>query len=212
MKELIIKAKNGCNEAKTIIIEENTGLIYSAMKAVFGTCFNDDYLSIGYSAILLAIDAYDVEREAKFSSFAYTYIYNEFRHEIRSWNTDLRKANYDTVLFSAPVRGKGDDPNEDTIGDLVSSTMQGVSDFDYIFEDNTNIWNAVRTLDEEDRIIFDAKYIRKLSRKEIAEMLGLKHLTSLQRKEQRLKWNLAVAMDFDYDPSKMHKQSGGRYK
>lgn len=212
MKELIIKAKNGCHEAQTIMIEENKGLIHKAMKRYFNTSFNEDLLSIGYGEILSAIKDYDLDRGIEFSTLAYTYICTKFRRELEKMEWNTHKANYDAVLLSAPVRGKGDSTTEDTVGDLLAATDGGLSDFEYLFQDGLSIWEAVKTLSEEEQIIFEAKYVRMLPRKEVAKIIGLKNVTGLQRREQKLKWNLATAMNYNYDPSKMDKKSGGRYK
>lgn len=73
--KLIELAKNGDEEARNQLIENNTGLIVSiAKKYCRNNSLFEDCLFEGKIALSLAIDSYDLEKKTPLSSFAYNRI------------------------------------------------------------------------------------------------------------------------------------------
>ena len=69
--ELIRQAKEGNKKAQEILVEENTGLIWSVVKRFQGRGYDkEDLFQIGSIGLLKCIDNFDLERKVKFSTYA----------------------------------------------------------------------------------------------------------------------------------------------
>ena len=65
--ELIRQAKEGNKKAQEILVEENTGLIWSVVKRFQGRGYDkEDLFQIGSIGLLKCIDNFDLERKVKF--------------------------------------------------------------------------------------------------------------------------------------------------
>ena len=64
--ELIRQAKEGNKKAQEILVEENTGLIWSVVKRFQGRGYDkEDLFQIGSIGLLKCIDNFDLERKSK---------------------------------------------------------------------------------------------------------------------------------------------------
>ena len=69
--ELIRQAKEGNKKAQEILVEENTGLIYSVAKRFVGRGVEmEDLIQIGSIGLLKAVDHFNASFEVKFSTYA----------------------------------------------------------------------------------------------------------------------------------------------
>ena len=69
--ELIRQAKEGNKKAQEILVEENTGLIWSVVKRFQGRGYDkEDLFQIGSIGLMKAIDKFDTNYEVKFSTYA----------------------------------------------------------------------------------------------------------------------------------------------
>lgn len=69
--ELIKQAKEGNKEAQSILVEENSGLIWSVVKRFQGRGYDkEDLFQIGSIGLLKCIENFDLERNVKFSTYA----------------------------------------------------------------------------------------------------------------------------------------------
>lgn len=73
------------------IIEQNTGLVKSIAKGYMssGRVF-DDLAQVGYIGLLSAIENYDPDKDAKFTTYASYMIKGEIRHYIRDRGSQIR--------------------------------------------------------------------------------------------------------------------------
>jgi RNA polymerase sporulation-specific sigma factor len=68
--ELIRQAKEGNKKAQEILVEENTGLIYSVAKRFVGRGVEmEDLIQIGSIGLLKAVDHFNASFEVKFSTY-----------------------------------------------------------------------------------------------------------------------------------------------
>lgn len=82
--ELIRQAKEGNKKAREILVEENTGLIWSVVKRFQGRGYDkEDLFQIGSIGLLKCIDNFDLERKVKFSTYAVPLIMGEIKRFLR---------------------------------------------------------------------------------------------------------------------------------
>ena len=82
--ELIRQAKEGNKKAQEILVEENTGLIWSVVKRFQGRGYDkEDLFQIGSIGLLKCIDNFDLERKVKFSTYAVPMIMGEIKRFLR---------------------------------------------------------------------------------------------------------------------------------
>lgn len=82
--ELIRQAKEGNKKAQEILVEENTGLIWSVVKRFQGQGYDkEDLFQIGSIGLLKCIDNFDLERKVKFSTYAVPLIMGEIKRFLR---------------------------------------------------------------------------------------------------------------------------------
>jgi RNA polymerase sporulation-specific sigma factor len=84
MTDALKKAKNGDKEASALLIEENSGLIWSIARRFFGRGVEaDDLYQLGCVGFLKAIQGYDEEYGTQFSTYAVPKISGEIRRFLR---------------------------------------------------------------------------------------------------------------------------------
>ena len=77
-------AQQGDQEAKTRLVEENTGLVWSIARRYFGRGVDpDDLYQLGCLGFLKAIDGFDLEFGTQFSTYAVPKIAGEIRRFLR---------------------------------------------------------------------------------------------------------------------------------
>ena len=83
-EELIIRSKSGDNEAKEILIKENSGLIWSVAKRFIGRGADvDDLYQLGCLGFIKAVDGFNPEFGTQFSTDAVPKISGEIRRFLR---------------------------------------------------------------------------------------------------------------------------------
>ena len=82
--ELLEKAREGDAEAKTQMVLENSGLIWSIVRRFFGRGVEpDDLYQLGCMGFLTAIEGFDMEYGTQFSTYAVPKISGEIRRFLR---------------------------------------------------------------------------------------------------------------------------------
>ena len=101
--ELIRQAKEGNKKAQEILVEENTGLIWSVVKRFQGRGYDkEDLFQIGSIGLLKCIDNFDLERKVKFSTYAVPLIMGEIKRFLRDdglvkVSRSLKEASYKII-------------------------------------------------------------------------------------------------------------------
>ena len=84
LEELIPLAKSGDKSAQGKIVEENTGLVWSAVKRFYGRGYeSEDLFQIGCLGLIKAIQKFDISFGVKFSTYAVPMIIGEIKRFIR---------------------------------------------------------------------------------------------------------------------------------
>ena len=84
VKELIKLAQNGDETAKSIIIKENSGLIWSIVRRFRDRgCDAEDLFQIGSIGLLKCIDKFDLDYNVEFSTYAVPMIMGEIKRFLR---------------------------------------------------------------------------------------------------------------------------------
>lgn len=84
---LLQRAQNGDEEAKEMIIQENTGLIWSVVRRFQGRGEQEDLFQIGSIGLLKCIEKFDFTYDVKFSTYAVPMIMGEIRRFLRDDGT-----------------------------------------------------------------------------------------------------------------------------
>ena len=86
--ELLIKIKNGDEEARTIFINGNLRLVLSVIQRFAGRGENpDDLFQIGCIGLIKSIDNFDLSQNVQFSTYAVPMIIGEIRRYLRDNNS-----------------------------------------------------------------------------------------------------------------------------
>ncbi len=87
-KELLIKVKNGDNEARETFINGNLRLVLSVVQRFNGRGENaDDLFQIGCVGLIKAIDNFDINQDVQFSTYGVPMIIGEIRRYLRDNNS-----------------------------------------------------------------------------------------------------------------------------
>jgi RNA polymerase sporulation-specific sigma factor len=87
-EELLIKVKNGDEEARTEFINGNLRLVLSVIQRFYGRGENaDDLFQIGCVGLIKAIDNFDLNQNVQFSTYAVPMIIGEIRRYLRDNNS-----------------------------------------------------------------------------------------------------------------------------
>jgi RNA polymerase sporulation-specific sigma factor len=85
--ELLIKIKNGDEEARNTFINGNLRLVLSVIKRFYGRGENvDDLFQVGCIGLIKAMDNFDLSQNVQFSTYAVPMIIGEIRRYLRDNN------------------------------------------------------------------------------------------------------------------------------
>ena len=84
IEELLVLAKAGDKSAMDIIVEENMGLVHSAVKRFYGRGVDsEDLFQIGCIGLVKSVQKFDLSYNVKFSTYAVPMIMGEIKRFIR---------------------------------------------------------------------------------------------------------------------------------
>lgn len=84
IEELLVLAKAGDKSAMDIIVEENIGLVHSAVKRFYGRGIDsEDLFQIGCIGLVKSVQKFDLSYNVKFSTYAVPMIMGEIKRFIR---------------------------------------------------------------------------------------------------------------------------------
>lgn len=82
--KLLVRAREGDEEAKSLLVENNMGLIRSTVKRFLGRGYEaEDLFQVGAIGLIKAIDKFDLSYDVKFSTYAVPMIMGEIKRYIR---------------------------------------------------------------------------------------------------------------------------------
>ena len=180
--ELIRQAKEGNKKAQEILVEENTGLIWSVVKRFQGRGYDkEDLFQIGSIGLLKCIDNFDLERKVKFSTYAVPLIMGEIKRFLRDdglvkVSRSLKEASY--KIKREKEHYEGDEIHlEDKLeqqSDLIEQTV-----------DNIYIQELLQKLNEQERKLIELRYFQNQTQAVIAGIMGISQV-QVSRMEKKI--------------------------
>jgi len=164
------------NEEKEKLAEENYSLVFYVVKMFQNSGVSyDELVSIAMVGYAKALNAFDKERNVKFSTYAINCIKNEILFFLRKEKVHQRNnVSFNTILSTD--KNGNDLSLEETISNL-DVHEKSVEEDIYIGEDVELLYKALEHLTEKERYIVTYRYgldrgIIK-TQKEIAEIVGM---------------------------------------
>jgi len=141
-QELLVKIKNGDNEAREKFIQGNLRLVLSVIQRFTGRGENvDDLFQVGCIGLIKAIDNFDTTLNVQFSTYAVPMIIGELRRHLRDNNPirvsrSLRDIAYKALQSKERItKEKGKEPSiEEIAKDIQISKEEIVMSLDAIQE------------------------------------------------------------------------------
>ena len=185
------RLKNGDSEARDVLINHNLRLVAHVVKKYYATeSEQDDLLSIGTIGLIKAVDSYNFDKGARFSTYAARCIENEILMYLRRNNKTKLEVSIDEPL------------NVDWDGnELLLSDILGTEE-DTIYRDMETeaehklLGKAIGRLSNRERVIVQMRFGlgtpdgEEKTQKEVADLLGISqsYISRLEKKiMQRLR-------------------------
>lgn len=186
-RELFTKLKNGDTSVRDTIIKGNINLVYYTFSRYFKNLEVGEYEDLGLIGLIKAVDSYDVEKNADFSTFSIICIKNEILGELKK----ISKTKGDVSLYDGIPWLNEDDEDMQLINcipdskDLIDDFISSVS-----YEKITSELFATLTDKEKELLkLFFGFYEKKYTQKEIASIYGV-HQSHISRTITRICYKL----------------------
>ncbi len=177
-RELFTRLKNGDTSVRETIIKGNINLVYYTFSRYFKNLEVGEYEDLGLIGLIKAVDSYDVEKNADFSTFSIICIKNEILGELKK----ISKTKGDVSLYDGIPWLTEDDEDMQLINcipdskDLIDDFISSVS-----YEKITSELFATLTDKEKELLkLFFGFYEKKYTQKEIASIYGV-HQSHISR-------------------------------
>lgn len=177
-RELFTKLKNGDTSVRDTIIKGNINLVYYTFSRYFKNLEVGEYEDLGLIGLIKAVDSYDVEKNADFSTFSIICIKNEILGELKK----ISKTKGDVSLYDGIPWLIEDDEDMQLINcipdskDLIDDFISSVS-----YEKITSELFVTLTDKEKELLkLFFGFYEKKYTQKEIASIYGV-HQSHISR-------------------------------
>lgn len=133
-KELLIKIKNGDEEARTKFIQGNLRLVLSVIQRFYGRGEKaDDLFQVGCVGLIKAIDNFDINQDVQFSTYGVPMIIGEIKRYLRDNNSirvsrSVRDLAYKTMQFKEKyTKEHGKEPTIDIIAKELGTSKEEIS-------------------------------------------------------------------------------------
>lgn len=177
-RELFTKLKNGDTSIRDIIIKGNIKLVYFTFHKYFKNIEIAEYEDLGLIGLIKAVDSYDVEKNADFSTFSIICIKNEILGELRK----ISKTKGDVSLYDGKPWLIEDNEDMQLIN-CIPDSKDFIDDFisSVSYEKITSELFATLTDKEKELLkLFFGFYEKKYTQKEIASIYGV-HQSHISR-------------------------------
>ena len=132
-QELLIKVKNGDEDAREKFINGNLRLVLSVIQRFLGRGEQaDDLFQIGCVGLIKAIDNFDLSQNVQFSTYAVPMIIGEVRRYLRDNNSirvsrSIRDLAYKTIQYRDKfIKEKGREPNINEIAKELGASKEDI--------------------------------------------------------------------------------------
>ncbi len=171
-KEQFRKARNGDENARTILIERNLRLVAHIAKKYYAPgCDNEDLISIGTIGLIKAIDTYNPDSGTRFATYAGKCLQNEILMYFRS----RKKLACETLLSDAVDTDK--DGNPLTYMDIICCEEDVFEEIENKMNTKKAVKAVYTVLDDRERKIILLRYglggENPITQRETAKKLGI---------------------------------------
>lgn len=224
VKELIAKSQNGDQDARDIIVNRNTRLVWSVVQRFLNRGYEpEDLYQIGCIGLIKSVDKFDLSYDVKFSTYAVPMIIGEIQrflrddgtvkvsrslketaNKIRKMKDELSKT-LGRVPTVAEIAEKLDiTPEEVVFAQEASRSLSSIHEtvyendgdpitlLDQIADQSENKWfdkialkEAIRHLNERERLIVYLRYYKDQTQSEVANRLGISQV-QVSRLEKKI--------------------------
>lgn len=191
---LIERSHHGDKEAREILVQENTGLVWSIVRRYMGRgTDSEDLFQIGIMGLIKAIDKFDLSYQVKFSTYAVPMIAGEIRRFLRddgivkvsrTLKENSWKIRRESDLFR---QRKGREPTVNELQECTGMTPEEiVQAMDFSVEVDS-IDRTVRQSDGSEISLLDRLQVENTRTEELLNRVMLEQLLAeLPEKERRL--------------------------
>jgi len=213
-QELLIRIKNGDNEAREKFIQCNLRLVLSVIQRFGGRGENaDDLFQVGCIGLIKAIDNFDLTQGVQFSTYAVPMIIGEIRRHLRDNNPirvsrSIRDLAYKSLQIKEKItKETGKEPTVeqiakelgvekeeivfslDAIQDPISlqepvyndgsesiyvmDQVKDTKNTDEYWAENLTITEAMKKLNEREKLIMNKRFYDGRTQMEVAEEIGI---------------------------------------
>lgn len=183
-QEYLGKCRDGCKEARNILIECNLRLVAHIVKKYSsGDKDGDDLISIGTIGLIKAIDTFDMEKGIRLATYASRCIDNELLMMLRS----SKKQSKEVYLYE-PI-GSDKEGNEINLLDIIESADVDIVEGLELQENVKRLYQYVKIcLTNREREIIELRYglgnTDEVTQREIADKFGISrsYVSRLEKK------------------------------
>ena len=166
------RLKNGDSEARDVLINHNLRLVAHVVKKYYATeSEQDDLLSIGTIGLIKAVDSYNFDKGARFSTYAARCIENEILMHFRSQRKSAQDISINDVIDTDK------EGNELTLIDVIASEDTIVDAIDKKFKIEHMLKGINTVLDDREKKIIILRYglnnCYPKSQQDTADLLGI---------------------------------------
>ncbi|WP_088102323.1 RNA polymerase sporulation sigma factor SigF [Halalkalibacter urbisdiaboli] len=224
VKELIARSQAGDVEARDLIVNKNTRLVWSVVQRFMNRGYEaDDLFQIGCIGLIKSVDKFDLSYDVKFSTYAVPMIIGEIQRFLRDDGTV--KVSRSIKELSNKIRKMKDDltktlgrvptineiaeqlditPEEVVFAGEASRSLSSIHEtvyendgdpitlLDQIADQTETKWfdkialkEAIRDLDERERLIVYLRYYKDQTQSEVAARLGISQV-QVSRLEKKI--------------------------
>ncbi len=233
VKEYIRRSQAGDQDARDILVEKNTRLVWSVVQRFLNRGYEpDDLFQIGSIGLLKSVDKFDLSYDVRFSTYAVPMIIGEIQRFIRDDGTvkvsrslkelsnkirrakdELAKKNghVPTVteiadhldvsieeVIMAQDAGRSPTSIHETVyendGDPITLMDQLADQSEEKWFDRIALEEAIRGLDERERLIVYLRYYKDQTQSEVAKRLDISQV-QVSRLEKKILEQMKERMD-----------------
>lgn len=191
---LIKKSHEGDESARSILVEENTGLIWCVARRYFGRGIEpEDLFQIGSIGLLKAIDKFDLSYEVRFSTYAVPMISGEIKRFFRDdgmikVSRSLKEIAQKAYVVTEYIREKqGRDPGMEELAEEIGVAKE---DLVLAIEAGSEVESLQKTIyqgEGNEILLMDKIMEEELQEEKIINQLFLKQLLNeLGEREKKL--------------------------
>lgn len=167
-RKLLIKAKNGCEKSRELLVKCNLRFVISTAKKYYSynVAFSD-LISEGNMGLLKAIEEYDLDKEVNFISYAVYWVRYHIIEYIKNKSRTIRLPNSVIALIEKNKKG-------DNLTKKEKRTLKMVTDctsYDEYLNDETDT-TFINTIEDDNVIESDSNYDTTFIKNKITDLMS----------------------------------------